>query len=193
MRVTGGHISHFLEVTAELKTLKDEAPETLPPEPLDDYLRETFYGPLSKIQLGRMIPGFIRVEVLLDESKYPSQEELDPIKVDLDFEVEDKDGIIRTQNRNFDPLPCCGVLNVDNLPKFPSYDQIMLWETSIFGANVRNFPTQKSSPNSNMLNWVLLQPGPKTHHMSAEQFVGGYWAGRDGMYMIDGGVSFWLC
>mmetsp|Transcript_7163 Transcript_7163/g.8283 ORF Transcript_7163/g.8283 Transcript_7163/m.8283 type:complete len:642 (+) Transcript_7163:119-2044(+) len=182
MRNTGGHISHFLEVTAELNRLKDAAPDTLPPEPRGDDLNENFYGPLSKLQLGRMIPGFIRVEVLLDESKYPSQKNLDPIPVDLEFDIKDEDGTIKKQQRTFDPIPCCGVSNVKGLPEHPARDQIMLWETSVFGANVRQLPTTNITSKSGMLDWVLLQTGPKTFHMSAEQFVGGYWAGRDGAY-----------
>jgi len=179
MRVTGGHISHYLEVTAELNRLKDEAPDTLPDEPRGD-LRENFYGPLSKLHLGRMIPGFIRVEVLLDESK--SQEKLDTIPVDLDFDVQKEDGTITTERRTVDPVPCCSISNVDKLPEHPTHDQIMLWETAVFGANVRKLPTPVTPLKSNMLDWVLLQTGPKADHMRPEQFIGGYWSGRDGAY-----------
>jgi len=182
MRNTCGHISHFLEVTAELKKMIEVAPAILPPEPRGDDLNENFFGPLSKLQLGRMIPGFIRVEVLLDESKYPSQKDLDPIPVDLEFDIKDEDGTITKQQRTFDPIPCCSVSNVKGLPEHPTRDQIMLWETSVFGANVRQLPTTTTTSKSGMLDWVLLQTGPKTFHMSAEQFVGGYWAGRDGAY-----------
>ena len=104
MRVTGGHISHYLEVTAELERLKDEAPDILPPEPIgDDFgAGENFYGPLSKIQLGRMVPGFIRVEVL--ESQELTQSKLDPIPVDLDFEFKDENGVIMQEQHTFDQI-----------------------------------------------------------------------------------------
>ena len=182
MRVTVGYISHYLEVTAELERLKDEAPDILPPEPIgDDFgAGENFYGPLSKIQLGRMVPGFIRVEVL--ESQELAQSKLDPIPVDLDFEFKDENGVIMQEQRTFDPIPCCSISNVDRLPEHPTYDQIMLWETAVFGANMRQLPRATTSSKSSLLDWVLLQTGPKTHHMRPEQFVGGYWSGRDGAY-----------
>lgn len=85
MRITGGHIHHYLEISRELERLAEEAPDTLPDE--DDYPKDTgsISRKLSKKQLRRMMPGFIRAEVLLDESKSPSQRDLDPIPVDLIF------------------------------------------------------------------------------------------------------------
>ena len=106
MRITGEHISHFLEVTSELKQLHDEAPDHLPDEPQGEYnmwpntpdpksyCKELFHGPLSKVQLTRMMPGFLRVEVLSESFRESLRKSPVPIPVDLDFEVENKDGTI---------------------------------------------------------------------------------------------------
>lgn len=179
MRISGQHVAHFLEVSAELDALAQEAPDTLPAEP-QSYNDNKFHGPLSKTQLRRMMPGFIRVEVLLDESKWPSQSKKDPIPIDFEFDVNDK-----KETRIFDPKPCCHVSNATsaNLPQTPNHDQIMFWETRILGANVRKFPSSKSSK---VLDWVLLQPGPKARDLKREQFVGGYWSGRNGLYFPEG-------
>jgi len=193
MRITGGHISHFLEVTAELKKLHDEAPEHLPDEPQGDYnmypknpdpesyRKEHFYGPLSKVQLARMMPGFLRVEVLPEDFEQSSRKKTDTIPVDLEFHVEDTSGTITKQKRHFDPIPCCHVIG-SKLPERPTHDQVMLWEGGILGANVRKFPKSSVSTRPGMLDWVLLQPGSMKPYFHNSKFVGGYWSGRDGIF-----------
>jgi hypothetical protein len=176
MRITGAHIAHFLEITNEIQKLVDAAPESL-----EDGLREPvptkqqrFYGPMTKKQLKRMIPGMIRVEVLLDEKENPTQKDLDPIVIDHDMPIGNSGD---TQHVEFDPAPCCHVPpNLGKLPSSPEADQIMAWETGVKGAIVRELPTE----GSDSLDWVILQPGPK--RLPKDEFIGGYWAGRDGDY-----------
>jgi len=172
MRVTGGHVNHFLEISRELERLAEEAPDTLPKEQEFPSTSQQINGPLSKTQLKRMIPGFIRAEVLLDQKKHPAQKKLDPIPVDHQFETEDGD----FEEKIFDPAPCCHVPNnVGKLPPAPGPDDIMIWETRVEGTVVRELP----NGGTNMMDWVMLQPGPK---VKGEKFIGGYWSGNDGDY-----------
>ena len=173
MRVTGEHVHHYLEMSKELKRLQDEAPETVPEGEPTNPPDQRFYGGLTKKQISAMIPGFIRVEVLLDESKWPSQKELDPIDVDLEFEK--KDG--SSEHRTFDPVPCCHVPeNLGKMPPKPSFDQIMIWETAVKGTVIRQMP----QGGTGLLDWVMLQPGKKD--VGSEYWTGGYWSGTDGAF-----------
>mmetsp|Transcript_13144 Transcript_13144/g.24707 ORF Transcript_13144/g.24707 Transcript_13144/m.24707 type:complete len:588 (+) Transcript_13144:195-1958(+) len=173
MRITGGHIHQFLELSRELERLVEEAPDVLSDE--DDYPKDqdSISRQLSKKQLKRMMPGFIRAEVLLDESKYPSQKELDPIPVDLQFKLED--GTV--EEMMFDPKPCCHVPpNLGKMPPEPRGDQIMIWETAVKGTVVRKMP----EGGTGLLDWVMLQPGPK--NLKKDEYIGGYWSGNLGLY-----------
>ena len=68
MRITDGHISYCLETSAELDRIKDKSPDTLPKEP-KGWEIEHFHVPMSKVQAQRLTPGFIRANVLLDETR----------------------------------------------------------------------------------------------------------------------------
>ncbi len=173
MGVTGGHVHYFLQMTEELKRLKEAAPDTVPEgEPVEDS-KQRYYGGLTKKQLSAMIPGFIRVEVLLDQDKWPSQKQLAPIPVDLEFETEDGG----TEHRTFDPVPCCHVPeNLGKMPPSPTFDEIMIWETAVKGTVVRKMP----NGGTGLLDWVMLQPGKKD--FGSDYWTGGYWAGRDGAF-----------
>ena len=177
MRITGAHIDHFLHVTSEIQKLVDAAPETLEDDSLKERIptkQQRFYGPMTKKQLKRLIPGMIRVEVLLDEEKMPAQPKLDPIAIDHDMPIGESGS---TQEVHFDPVTCCHVPpNLGKLPPSPGKDQVMAWEASVKGAIVREVP----KGGSDTLDWVLLQPGPK--RLSKDEFIGGYWSGRDGNY-----------
>ena len=78
-----------------------------------------------------------------------------------------KDGTTTTEHRTFDPIPCCNVSGVDLLTENPQHSQIMLWETAIDAANVRQLPKGKGT-----LDWVLLLSGPIIARN--EKFIGGY-------------------
>ena len=135
MLIKGHHVDHFRAVTAELARLREDAPTELSPEyeGVKD-VTKTFAGGLTKDMLKRMIPGFIRVEVLLDEPKYPAQSSTGPVPVDLDF----GDGLAAPAQ--VDPSQCCHVAEetaTDQRPPAPTSDQLMLWETHIFALGVR--------------------------------------------------------
>jgi hypothetical protein len=142
-----------------------------------------------------MIPGFIRAEVLVDESKYPSQKELDPIPIDLYFEL--PNGTI--QEIMFDPKPCCHVVvippsnmtNLGKMPFEPTGDDIIIWETAIKGAVVRKMISEDKGRTAGLLDWVMLQPGPRRRRSTTQgaadgiNSIGGYWSGNLGLYGKD--------
>jgi hypothetical protein len=179
MYITGPHLSHFLEMTEHLQTLYEEAPEFVDdgPDIMVPPDRQTFFGPMSKSQVSRLIPGFIRVEVLKDESEYGAQSELDPIVPDW---RQRKDG----SEQHVDPKTCCHIIPRHGLstiswqlPSKPAFDKIILWETGIKGLSLRKLPELKSQDKS-PFDWVVLEPGPGKRLKEAE-LLGGYWSGRD--------------
>ena len=177
MRITGAHVEHFLGMSEELKILADQSPESLDEVPETKMeLKQRFFGSMTKAQAKRLIPGFMRVEVLLDEDRWPSQSDLDPIPVDLQFAITGKD--TKTVERKVDPKICClsSYNNATKLPPTPDTDKIVTWESGSLGVVVRQLPKGAND----LLDWVLLQPGP--FGMPADEFIGGYWSGRDGAF-----------
>lgn len=163
MLIKGEAVQNYIELTEELYRLRELAPEVAPNE---QFLADKFYGVMTKSQLQRMIPGFIRVEVLLEESKFGAQKELDPVPI-----------IDRPQ---IDPNPCCLISNPlsasDSRPQEPSSDKLILWETNIKPLGVRKLPVQSK------IDWVVLQRGP---HVEDETLgIRDYWSGRDHYYEI---------
>lgn len=166
MRVTGAAVDQYLKVSEELDRLRALAPASLPVEPTDP-LAQRFAGPLTRRQLDRLLPGFVRVQVLLNATAHLAQERLDPIPVDHEY-----DGV----QRHFAPHHCCHVHRHpnDKTPVTPSRDDVVVWETNIKALSVRHL-----SGASALLDWVVLLPGPGKR-LAAQDFVGGYWSGRDG-------------
>jgi len=172
MMVKGHHIQHHMIISEELLRLRDLAPE----EPTDYSLKENersmiekrFYGQLTKNQLRRMMPGLMRVEVLLDEEKYPAQSSTGPIPVDLNFTYS-----IRQINPEF----CCFVKNETTsptLPMQPSADKLMIWETSIIALGIHLMPKNST------LDWVLLQRGPSGgRYLDIKDVIGEYYSGQN--------------
>ena len=153
MVIKAEHVQNHLELTQKLYQLREDAPETVDRNQLKNY-----HGALTKDQLKRMFPGLIRVEVLLDEKKYGTQTELDPVPV--------------THHPDIDPRPCCHMSNVsvsDSRPKDPASEKLFLWETGIQALGVRKMPDDQ---------WVVFQRGPTSgRHMSND-----YWSGKDGYF-----------
>eukprot|EP00547_Thalassionema_nitzschioides_P001205 CAMPEP_0194213304 /NCGR_PEP_ID=MMETSP0156-20130528/13757_1 /TAXON_ID=33649 /ORGANISM="Thalassionema nitzschioides, Strain L26-B" /LENGTH=542 /DNA_ID=CAMNT_0038941297 /DNA_START=82 /DNA_END=1706 /DNA_ORIENTATION=+ len=172
MMVKGHHIQNHLSISNELFRLRDLAPE----EPTEYSLNEKertaiekrFYGELTKNQLSRMMPGLVRVEVLLDEEKYPAQSSTGPIPVDLNF----TDGV-----RQVNPEFCCFVKNETSspaLPVQPSADKLMIWETSIIALGIHLMPENST------LDWVFLQRGPSEgRQLDIEDVIGEYYSGQN--------------
>lgn len=163
MLITGEAVRNYIDVTDELSQLRKVAPER--PVLSEFNFRSKFYGNLNKAQLQRMIPGFIRVEVLLNEGRYGSQTKLDPVPI--------------TDRPQVDPSICCWIHNPKaanrNRPATPKSEDLILWETNIRALGVRKMPVPS------MLDWVLLQRGPRVLDVNLK--IEDYWSGTDGYFM----------
>jgi hypothetical protein len=170
MLIKAEHVQHYVAVTEELRRLEEVAPVDPPPTVTKSNAEQQYFGSMTKGQLRRMIPGFIRVEVLLDEENYPAQKETGPVPVDLQFD---------SKRREVDAQPCCSVsdhLANTNRPSQPRSDQLMLWETNILPLGVRQMP-----PGS-WLDWVVLQRGPNQGGLEVNEVIGDYWSNRNDLY-----------
>jgi len=169
MLVKGEHVEQYLKMTQQLHELRAKAPTRrfIPKNPLTP-MRDIFYGPLQKAQFDRLVPGFMRVEVLRDEDYQGAQQELDPIPVDVEF-----DGV----HRAVDPKICCHLSNnkaataAALIPQSPPTDKIFIWETGVKGLSVREIPG---------MGWVALQAGSWLPNRN--RCIGHYWSGRDGHF-----------
>ena len=128
---------------------------------------------MTKRQMKRLIPGFVRVEVLLDDDDKTAHA-LDtvesPLPLDFDFES--------MGERHFDPSICCHVPDlkpIKDMPIQPSARDVIIWETNITALSLREIP------DSSMLDWVVLLPGPGKM-LEADDMIGGFWSGRDGAF-----------
>ena len=162
MSFNAGHVQYFLDTSAELKRLTDEAAKReqqqqrqvssttneIPP------YSNKFYGDLSWKHARRMIPGFFRVEVLPT-----SYDTLFPPPTTTSTEGEDPPSVVNLQ---VDPKPCCHIPGTGNsttnpylfrLPHNPKSDQLLTWEAAIQSFSLREFPSSSS------LNWVAFLPG----------------------------------
>lgn len=170
MRITGAHVRHYMDMSLELEKLTHEAPDTMSDVPESDEPKKMkFFGQMTRDQLKRVVPGFIRVEVLVNEAENGAQKELGPLE--RDFEV---DGV----ETHIDPSLCCHVPNLQpNLgtPVRPSASDIVIWETRAEAFAFRHIG------GSDLFDWTLLMPGPGKREDPAEK-VYGYWSGRDGAF-----------
>jgi hypothetical protein len=179
MLITGHHVKHYVDVTNKIQSLKQSAPLDLPGNPDGKYYSSAYSGPMTKGQLSRMIPGFIRVEVLLDPMSSNFHKKESPIPIDLVF---DRDG--KPENHTI-THECCHVAperSSPNRPSDPMSDQIMLWETEILSLGVRKMP-EGDNDETSRLDWVALLRGP-TYDKDTEPntIIGDYWAGSDGNF-----------
>jgi len=136
---------------------------------------------MNKRQLQRTMPGFIRVEVLLDEEQYGAQPHLDPVPV---------------RNRpTLDPNPCCQMSMNDTAspekrPANPGSDKLVLWEVGIQALGVRKMPEPQTPPPPSSdapLDWVVLQRGPNVNDPNLA--YGDYWSGKDGYFQRATGLK----
>jgi len=170
MLIKGEHVKHFVAVTNEIDRLREEAPDELPEDRDKKDQLHHFHGTMTKEMLKRTIPGFIRVEVLLDEERYGAQSSTGPVPVDLDF-----GGHAKT----VDSSVCCHVSEKatnGNRPLSPPADKLMLWETNILALGVRKMPEES------WLDWVVMQRGSNQEKLNVTQVIGDYWTNEDGEY-----------
>jgi hypothetical protein len=177
MRITGHHVEHFITMSSEIDRLREAAPfrkNMVGPasDHVEDYRKSKFYGAMSKEQLARVIPGFVRVEVLLNETEDGAQTKVLPI--DPDYSFLEYPG----QETHIDPRICChvGVPPVARLPASPSASEAVIWET-----NAKAFTLRQLPKGSSILDWVVVMMGPGKR-MDPSQLIGGYWAGREGAF-----------
>lgn len=171
MLITARHVQHFQSVTDELDRLYQLAPETTPSDIQSSKDAVMSYqGPLTKGQLRRMLPGFIRVEVLLDEANFPAQSNTGPVPVDLEF---------NGRQLQVDPTICCQISTekaVGRIPIAPNATKLMIWETHILPLGVRQMPAES------WLGWVVLQRGPSQKNLNISDIIGDYWSNRNNDY-----------
>jgi hypothetical protein len=183
MRITGDHVSHFLKMSAEIEQLRLEAPKKVPevPESLDPKSMR-FHGAMTKGQLDRVMPGFIRVEVLLNEEENGAQTKLDNIDTDFKFEITEK-GTTKEKEIHFNSRICCHVQMKPNksTPVKPNSQDVVIWETNVKALSVRKLPEPKQGTLSTLSDWVAILPGPGKR-LDEKFMIGGYWSGRDGAF-----------
>jgi hypothetical protein len=165
MLITRSHIEYYMDVTQEINIYKKELADDKDVQSSNESTKRKFWGPMTKEQLDRMQPGFVRVEVLTDPGRL-TQQDIGPIPV-----------FARARP---DPRVCCHTNRVGLqgklAPQYPTADQLLIWEMTIAGLFVREMPKHDVTLQPKLLDdWVALLPIRGT----AKQ-VDGYWAGTQG-------------
>ena len=169
MLIRGDHLDQYLRVSRDIDELRRNAPFRLIENAqialsVADAL-DNFQGPMSKLQLSRVIPGFIRVERVVNATSFAKRARPGPLlPVQPPVHV--------------DPRRCCERPG----ESLPQSNELFLWETHIKALGIRQMPSNNNSNGRNSLDWVLLQRGGSTYNMESEALIGDYWSGRDGNY-----------
>ncbi|GKY95662.1 hypothetical protein MPSEU_000527200 [Mayamaea pseudoterrestris] len=180
MIVKADHVQHYLQLTQDWYMMRQVAPDTTVSAATNSNATNTkdmqnvFYGPMSKIQLERLVPGFIRVEAVLNHY-HPHSRSKQP-QIPLDYTWNDRR---RSTLGRINASVCCHVspesVNV-HIPLAPTAEQLYFWETSIEALGVRNLPNDQ---------WALLLGGNSDQYYADPNFViGDYWTGRDGYFTV---------
>lgn len=169
MLVTAAHVQHYLDVSKALERIRGVARDET--HPVHEGDAASFFGPLTVRQLDRLIPGFVRVEVLQNKKENGAQRELDPIPLDYNI-VDDNNNKGNKQSKakeqHFDPEPCCGATT--------DASDVIVWETAIKALAVRKLPAAKAK-SKRKLDWVAFLPGPGKR-LTPEDLVDSYWSGE---------------
>jgi hypothetical protein len=177
MMIHGAHVQNYVQMTNELYRLRRLAPEHAT-YPLAQAANK-FHGDMTRLQLSRLIPGFIRVEVTRPDWKpHKHARGFSQVPVSLQWNETLTTAII-------DPSVCCHVAAETAVHHpyislaHPSVDRLYFWETTLNALSVRKMPEHSSQ----LLNWVLLQAGNDDQYFADAKFViGEYWTGRDGYF-----------
>jgi len=187
MRVTADHAVNFLELSAGLEALKyraESAPdglvhvegESIRPrssrgKPADGAPvgNDVVDDPLSAEYLGRVLPGFLRVEVLDakggDGASHPllRDNKIDRPKYSSEVPVD------RSVSRSIDPDVCCGEDPPGRGKMAPNPDSSapVIWETNVGAMGVRKYP--------HPVGWAGALP------VQDSADVGSYWSGEGGV------------
>eukprot|EP00588_Corethron_pennatum_P018748 CAMPEP_0194305978 /NCGR_PEP_ID=MMETSP0171-20130528/3267_1 /TAXON_ID=218684 /ORGANISM="Corethron pennatum, Strain L29A3" /LENGTH=494 /DNA_ID=CAMNT_0039057649 /DNA_START=26 /DNA_END=1510 /DNA_ORIENTATION=+ len=154
MRFDVGTIRYYLELSAEIDRLSNAAAPDLKTDP------DAIDGPMSPQQLQRVVPGFIRVEVVRDRA-------VDGVKTGIEPDREVVANWVPDASR------CCSAPAWDTrLPRDPEGSELMTWECRIHGMSVRRFPEP--------IGWAALIPGPR--YLPKKEVIGSRWAGASGAF-----------
>ncbi|KAL7532127.1 hypothetical protein ACHAWF_004016 [Thalassiosira exigua] len=188
MRITADHVVNFLRLSADIKNLHDRAlaspdgrahvADASPPRserhaPNDGASvgNDVVDDPIGAEHVQRLFPGLLRVEVLdrapghplrrpgvLDRHRFA--EEVPPSP-----DAYDADG-----SSILDPAACCDEPDPPRgkaTPR-PAMDEVVMWETNVQAAGVRNFPAP--------LGWAASLP------VEDRSDVGSFWSGYPSTY-----------
>jgi hypothetical protein len=178
MRITRQHIEHFWNSSVEIEKLRLTAPTSItsetmkdkdghPKEEIDDvehFENTKFFGRMTRRQLDRVLPGFVRVEVLTNATDRSNQNEPEPLPLAVDYEFEvdtatSSSTTKRLEHHEIDPSICCHVSIEEqkemNTPKQPQADDLVIWETNTMAFSLRQFPPGTSK----LLEWSVLMLG----------------------------------
>ena len=187
MLIRAEHVQHYQAVTKELYRLRQEASAgtAAAPRPAVTTAQQAarrFHGTMTREQLQRTIPGFLRVEVALPNYHQSSPESMrhryEQVPVDYDWTDVNPHPQYST-NAVINASICCHVSSESSnpqLPQSPSSEQLYFWETSLEALGIRRMPQ-----SSQLLTWVLLLGGNNQIEGwgdRPEYVVGDYWSGR---------------
>ena len=194
MLIKKAHVQQYFQTTQRLFQLRSKAPEFLPMLNINNTNTTNneprFYGPMTQTMIKRLIPGFIRVEVVPSPNWQPplsnrerllgngTRLNIPKIPIDLSWSRSDYGTTgTRLNSKNnspqetakVDPSICC----YRRQPyEQPLIDQVRFWETSINVLSVRQLPDQ---------SWVVLQAGNEEsiYEDNPHVRIGEYWTGQD--------------
>ncbi|KAL7565315.1 hypothetical protein ACA910_014600 [Epithemia clementina (nom. ined.)] len=190
MLIKGTHVQNYYQLTQHLYQLRSKAPKTLPTlarHGTNNSNAPLFFGPMTATMLQRIIPGFIRVEVVPSPNWIaPRRRSIHGIvggapNITMDYMWGSSSSRISgNKNTNLlqnaedetiqaiDPSICCHRRNV---PIQPTVEQVRFWETSINALGVRQMPDQ---------SWVLLQAGnDESIYEDGNIRIGRFWTGQN--------------
>jgi len=183
MIIQSDTIDYYLEMTQTLFKLRENAPDTVPAKQLD-----SFYGMLTKSQLERIIPGLIRVEVLLTDprdltvteeaAKVFPQNRHHGTRKHIKKHSFTK-GVPDTRHSGINATSCCHLSKYSSSvlrPPKPMSKLLFQWETQVVALGVRHMPT---------LGWVALQRGPNKKDKAST--LHDFWTGTNGYFHKGGG------
>ena len=175
MIVKAEHVKQYTKLTQQWYEMRREVPTKLPATSntlvTAEQMRTVFYGSMSKIQLERLVPGFIRVEASLNNYKPHTRNTQKQIPLDYNWNSTVLAGQVNASL-------CCQVSaesENEHLPHNPTADELYFWETSLEALGIRQLPN----------GWALLLGGNLDDVYVDPNFViGDYWVGRDGYFPV---------
>lgn len=189
MLIKGHHVQHYMDMSRELQTLQSLStiPRRSHPKEKDNERKpiDQYYGNLTKVQLARLMPGLIRVEVTLDKVQFAKYHKRQPLSLPpLSSSMTEG---APTERTIIDTEPCChrDPRNIDSddqsLLRRPPVEDVYLWETEVIALGLHKMPnitTHKNNASSTTLDWVVLQRGLEQTRLKPEKILGEYWTGR---------------